>query len=135
MPAAISSDNIGKVLNLATYAPGVLGSNFQRVKLVGILDYRSVFSLIDPAAVHANVYPSLPSGVPNNYSKYSYAKFEYSNGKEFVLGIPWINQDTVEIVEQVKFTVEIFDEDITKFNAIRDALIQAGINNFVINTD
>lgn len=133
MPSSISSDNIDKVLSLTTYAPALLGSNFQRVKLLGILDYRSVYPWIDPAATHANVFPSLPPGTPNNHTKYSYAKFEFPNGKIVILGLPWINDSTVEVIEEVTFNVVIRGEDITKFQTIQDALLNAGINDFTIS--
>lgn len=129
----IDSDLINKVIAFSVYAPAILGTDFQRMRVLGILDYRSVFAYIDPAALHANVYPSLPPGVVNDFSKYSYLKVEFPNGQTTCLGIPWINEDTIEIIEDVTFVITVTGENISKYNAIRDALIGINVLNFKID--
>lgn len=128
----ITSALIGQTVDMSVYAPAILGSNFQNVKVLGILDYRSVFAFIDPVSLHANVYPSLPPGVPNDFSKYLYLKIEFSNGNTTCLGLPWINAGTIQVVTNFVFTVTVNGRNADDYNVIRDALIGNGITSFTI---
>lgn len=89
----------GKTLSFDVYPGTVIGSTFSNVKVLAILDRDTANIWIDTAAMHVNVYPMLPNGVPDDPSQYQYVKLQHPNGKISVVGIPWINESTIQVIE------------------------------------
>lgn len=86
----------------------VLGNGFKNAKLMAIIDADTARLFIDPAAMHANVYPFLPPGTPNNYKDYPYLKFKLASGGDLVLGLPWIKDETWQVTttRSMRLTIE-----------------------------
>lgn len=128
----LSLDLAESVVNFNTYAPDLLGNNFQRVQIKGFLDHKSAFQYIDVPAKHANVFPYLPPGTPNDFTKYLYVKVQFPNGKEDVLGVPWINQSTLQVVEETTFLITIRGKQPSDEAAIRTMLLANQHTDFTI---
>lgn len=132
--SGLSSDHIGKLLSFTVYPVAILGSSFSNVTVLGLLDAASAFQFIDPAAMHVNVYPTLPVGVTNRYDSYLYAKLKLANGAITCVGLPWIDNSTIVVHSNLAFDVRIEDVDAPDYETLRNALLANGFNNFVITT-
>lgn len=72
-------------------------TNFDNVTVVALLDADTARTLIDPYSLHANVYPNLKDkGCPDDPERYNYIKVKLSNGSFTAVGVPWINDTTIE---------------------------------------
>jgi len=111
------------------YPATILGSAFQNVTILGILDYQSALSLADIDSLHVNVFPFLPAGLDDNPDATEYLKIRTSSGIETVLGLNWIREETIVEVQSLKgvFIVDgINSMDVAK---IILAIQQNGYNN------
>lgn len=116
----------GAVYDLVTYAPNVLGT-FKGVRVFGIIDSQGAYAYIDPAARHASVYSSLPSGAAeNDFRSYYYVLLEYPNGTKTALGIPWIDGAQVTKIDYYSARVIIEDVGPDSLEQIRLALQSNG---------
>lgn len=88
----IPSNFLGTYVTFTVYPSSILGSNYQNVKLLAILDYQTAMSYADVASMHANVFPLIPQAEQplNDFTSYSYLKIEFSSGQIGIIGIPWI---------------------------------------------
>lgn len=81
----------------------------------------------DVYALHAQVYRLVPQGqIEDNPDAYYYLVVETQDKETRVVGIPWINKDTIRVFKQNKVTFSVVncaDEDI---QSIRDAIARHG---------
>lgn len=101
----------GTVVSFDTFAPAILGTEFKDCTVMCHLDAETVRLLgFDPAARHANIYPSLPTGqVPNDHTAYLYVKLRTINGATEYVGLPWIRKETVR-ARQVRTATLVFED-------------------------
>lgn len=72
-------------------------TKFENVTVVALLDADTARTLIDPYSLHANVYSNLADkGCPDDPERYNYLKVKLSNGSYTAVGVPWINDTTIE---------------------------------------
>lgn len=128
MPA-INNAMIGKIIGFQVYPSAILTDDFTDVKLIGIATHEGVSSWISPARMHANVYPTLPDGVPNDYRAYEYAIIRKQDDTVTALGLPWIKEDTVTVSDSVEIVVTIRDKSITDIPRLRQILTSNNFNN------
>ena len=126
------SNNIGDVVSFATWAPGILGSGFNRATVLSFLDADDVTRYFDPLSMHQAVYPSLPGGVPNDPHRYPYVKVKLSDGTITAVGLPWINASTVVIHNEVVVDFRVSNVVAADINRLRDALVAAGASSIEI---
>lgn len=120
---------VRQVYSFTLYPATVLPGDFTNVTVMAILDYASALQLADIPAIHPNVFPYLPSGTPNDPSQYDYVKVMLSSGVITVLGIPWINEATITLVQSLSATVTIEGVSNNDAPRILAALVQNGFNN------
>jgi hypothetical protein len=109
------------------YPVAVLGTAFKNVQILGTFGEKIAQSLgLDTRAMHAAVYPSLPSYTPNDPSKYLYVQLLLPNGETTIIGMAWIKADTVVTVNLGKFLIEIDNESASESQAIINALAANG---------
>lgn len=111
----------GNILSFEVYPAAVIGTRFDDVKVMGVFDSETARIWIDPEAMHANVYPTLPDGTSDDASQYQYVKLKHLNGNVSILGLPWIREDTIQISEKGTLTLKV--EDVGP--ADRDRIIKA----------
>lgn len=97
------------VVSFEVYPAAVLGNRFDNVKVEGVFGSKIAKNYIDPEAMHINVYPTLPNGVPDDPDMYDYVLLKHTNGSYSVLGIPWIREDTIEIYQKGTLTLKVDD--------------------------
>lgn len=119
---------LGNILTFEVYPKTIIGSRFEDVKVLAELDASTARSLgIDPVSMHINVYPFLPDTVENDAESYSYVKLKHPNGSISVIGVPWINPDTVRISQRGTLKITIEDVGVVERERTVQALSAIGI--------
>lgn len=123
---AITADMIGAYASFTIYPAAILGNAFNRVKILAIYSARIAQRFADVAALHANVYPTLPPGSGELYTDYSYVEVEMPSGQTAILGIPWIvtSTFTLHTNSQAQFVVSNINPGDVEI--IRQQIIAAG---------
>lgn len=118
----------GNVLSFELYPHSVIGSRFENVKVIGTF-YSSLARSrdFDPAAMHTNVYPFLPADVDDDYDSYLYAQFQHPNGSRSIIGIPWINPETITISQRGTLKITVEDVGVVERERAVQALAAVGI--------
>lgn len=98
---------IGLNYSFEVYPAAILGNDFKNVKLMAILDNDSANQIIQTKPMHVNVYPYLPSGTPNNPASYNYLKVLTASGQVTCIGIPWIKESSIAVIEYKKMLIEL----------------------------
>lgn len=121
---------IGRLYNLNTYAPSVIGTNFRKIKLVAILDYKKAIKEANIDLLARRVFPYLPAEnqTPSDHTQHTYYLFQdiLSDLRPIVLARPWIVTSTDNEVEQVtslRATININNTSDSKLLAIKRQLI------------
>jgi len=125
------TDHIGSAVRFDTAAPSVLGANRANVTVVAVLDLDTAMLLSDVRSKHAQVKNYLQS-LPQSAGSYSYVKLRYSHGDVEVLGVPWIKNDTIEVITNRKMVITIPSITDSTENLVKQALLQNGISDFKI---
>lgn len=124
--------DIGKTISFSVYAPAVLGNNFNKVTLLGILDYESAQSFINVATKSIEVYPSLPANTLKDYTKYRYLKVKMGDGKSTCVALEWINESTYTVHTGLDMTVTISNASALDAERVRAILAANGYTNLTI---
>lgn len=125
---------VGKTYNFGLYPSAILGGNYTGVEVLGIVKPTIAAKYADIVALHAQVFPYLPQGVDNNYSSYDYVLLKTATGDVTVIGVTWINADTVEEISSCNITVVLSGVTTSDITKISNALTINGFNNFTIKT-
>lgn len=125
--ATLNQLPIGSAISFETYAPTILGGSFTDAVVLAHLDADTVRQLgDDPYTKHANVFPSLPHGTPNNANQYQFVKLRLLSGQITYMGAPWINGATVTIRNRNRCLITVEDVSATDVNNIVLALSANG---------
>lgn len=125
-------------ISFNVYPAALLGNSFTRVKVLAVVDADTAKLLgIDPVALHAAIYPTLPlenKVIYKKYNDYKYIKVKLPNGTTTALGLPWINMSTVQVITTAtaRFTVTL--DNPTQVDAVVALLNANGYNNVVVET-
>lgn len=125
------ADYNGSTVRFNTLAPGVLGANRDNVTVVAVLDMDTAAVLADVRSKHAQVRNYIPN-LPQSAGSYSYVKLRYGNGDTEILGVPWIDADSIEVITSRKLVLTINDVSESTEQLVRQALLQNGISNFTL---
>ena len=128
--ASADQFDIGSVYTFTTHAPTVLGT-YSHVLIDGISDYQVARHFIDPAKLHVQIYNALPSSVPDDHRKYNYLLLTRSNGERTALGLPWIDENSIEAIQRQRIEVLIEDVGVEDVERVRKLLLANGytLNN------
>lgn len=97
MSVDINQINIGQKFSFEVYPSAVLGY-FRDVVLDSRLSADGARSFgVDVDALHANVYRTLPNGVPNDPNAYDYIRVRHANGTYSVVGVPYIRGESIQM--------------------------------------
>ncbi len=118
--------------NFEVFPIQILGNEFKNVTVLGVVHPSIAQNFLDLEASHVQIYPYLPSGTPDNARGYEYLMIRTVSGETTVLGLPWINAETITIVESGTLMVEIIDVTSQDIQRVSDALIANGFNAFNI---
>ncbi len=137
MPQASLADlPTGSVVSFETYAPAVLGTSYKNCKVMSHLSAEDARALgSDVVARHANIYPSLPVGTPNDPAAYMYVKVKLVSGKTDILGVMWIKKESITTRQPNRITVVLEDVGYDDVRNIQDILSAANYSNFILTID
>lgn len=125
----LDSSAINKTISFDTYAQHVIGVDFNRVKLVGLLDTDSARHYADVAGLSQAIYPTLPEGTPIEYRNYTWAKLQMGKGQFMVIALPWIKTSTVKIHTDISLELSITGIDSSDVTRILTILRSNGYTN------
>ncbi len=136
----IPSNFLGTFVSFTVYPSSILGSSYQNVKLLAILDYQTAMSFMDVASMHANVYPLIPQAdqPANDFTSYSYLKIQFASGQIGIIGIPWIvgwnTAANCGLTQTVNSTITAVINGVSAADipTIQQLLVMNGYNTFVI---
>lgn len=119
---------VGDVISFDVHVSGVLTQDYDNVTVKGLIPAESCDKYgYDVYALHAQIYRMIPQGtMEDNPDSYPYLLVKTLDEQWKVVGLPWINADTIRVHRQITavFTVpNIAQEDI---NLIRDVINRYG---------
>ncbi len=121
--STIHDIQIGQRFSFEVYATAILGNGFKDVVLEAIFGSRQALQLgEDIVSLHRNVYTSLPPGVPNDPTQYSYIRVQMPSGDLQTIGIPWIRPDSIILASSAKLTLSFLDTSPIDRDRIMQAL-------------
>lgn len=115
---------LGSTVSFKIYPSAIIDTVFSGCIMSAVYDYETANKFIDVHGIHLNVYPTLPSGTPNDPSQYDYVKVDLVSGQYEILGVPWIDESSIEVYERgkIKFTIEdMLYEDLNKISTLLSA--------------
>jgi hypothetical protein len=120
---------IRQVYDFDVYASALLGTNFNNVTILAIMDRSTAEREIDVQAMHAQIYPLLPANTaPNDPDGYDYVKIKTVSGETTILGLPWIKTDTIALVEARTIVATFGNAKASDVARIRDMCSQNGFS-------
>ena len=126
--------NIGKVYSFNTKSPVFLGASIERAKLKSIVDADTARRFAPIDQLHAQIYPTLPTGTPNDVNASTYYIFEGMNKSTIVFSEDWIVESSIEVIEHIEIVVTIPRASLSDIQKVRTALSAANIKDFAITT-
>lgn len=126
--ASVNSLKLGETVSFDVYPAAILGTAFKRVKVMGVMDMESAKHLIDPIALHINVYPTLPAGTVDNPAQYYYVKVKLSNGQVTCVGLPWIREESIVVHQSTTLNLTIENVGVDDISRVVKALASNGYN-------
>lgn len=128
----LTSNDIGRRMNLSLYNNSILQNTYQNVKLVDVLSFRTASKEADVTSLHLALYPSLPTGVPRDPVSLKYLSFETPSGGIVVLAADWINPESIQLLEGSKATITLNSITPEQLQIIRNFLLAQNIGEFFI---
>ncbi len=122
----VNDITLSSTVSFDLYPAAILGSSYQYAKVLAIIDADTARFWVDPIAMHANVYPTLPGSTPNSPSEYYWLKLKLADGTITAIGIPWIKEETYvqHTTSTIRLTIENVEPD--QRNQIVEALAANG---------
>lgn len=122
---------VGKAYSFSVHPSNIIENVFDQAVCLATYsaDIASIF--LDLEAIHAQVYPYLPSGTPDSPLEYNYVQFQLPDGSKKILGIPWINIDTITVSDVVMLTIKVRGVTANDINEVR-AILQQKYNDIEI---
>lgn len=123
----IMDKGLGARVRFSTY--GNIGDvNTFEGEIVNIFAGKAHDASTTALAQHANIYPSLPKAVkditPNDYRQYNFFTILKDDGGQVDIGIPWVNEATVESVVARKCSIVLNNFTDSDGEAVRKILTQ-----------
>lgn len=129
--------DIGDTVSFDLHVSSVLPQDYSLVKIEGVIPANLCDKFgTDVYALHAQIYRLVPEGtMDNNPESYSYLLVKTQDKEYRVIGLPWINADTIKVYKQNKVTFGIIncaEEDIA---LIRNAIARRGYHVTITRED
>lgn len=124
----------GQKLKLSIYGQINAVKNFQGT-VAGLVLGSYVPQTADPSINHANIYPTLPAerkeAFQDIYTSYQYIQLIQEDDSVVYIGLPWINDATIESLEDVICDIRLVNFDASRRDELALKLAQW---NFEVKT-
>lgn len=131
----VKYDDIGKTVAFDVYPTATIGTLFNRVKLVAILDYEAANQYINVPVLSANVHATLPAGTPKDYTKYLFLKVVLPDSTVTAVAVQWIDMTTYRIYDSVSINFTIDNVSGADVERVRKILASNGYTAVNFNID
>lgn len=118
---------LNRTYNFSLYPNSVIGSSFNNLKVLAILDYNNAIKYSNIELINRQIKPYLPPGTPTNHFNYTYYLFNYKD-KDLVIAEEWIIPSSIEEVTTTSVTIRLNNISTYQYNLIRDQLRLLGIS-------
>lgn len=128
---------LGDVVSFEVYPSAILGSGFNRVKILSVLSPNDAAKEADVIVKHTQVLAYLEPAdkvLYATYKDYNYLKLLLPNKTTTVIGIPWIKKDTVIKVDSTMGRYDITVDDPTQLDEILAILKARGFTRILFST-
>lgn len=128
---------LGDVISFEVYPSAILGSGFNRVKLLSVLSPNDAAKEADIIVKHTQVLAYLEPQdkvLYATYKDYNYLKVLLPNNTTTVIGIPWIKQNTIQKVVSTMGRYDITVDSPTQLDEILAILKARGFNRITFST-
>lgn len=126
MPQTPITPTINNYYSFSVYANSVIGSSFNSVKLVSIMDYYTAIKFSNIELTQKQISPYLPQGTLTDNKKYTYYVF-LDKDKTIVVADTWIIPNSLVLSDSSIYTLTLNNVSTTKLNIIKDQLRLLGI--------
>lgn len=119
---------IDSIVSFNLYPVAVLGASVSGAKVIApAMDAALATRLgVDVQAIHANVYPTLPTSTPNDPTKYPWVGLQLANGQTMFIGLPYIVDSTLVVASASSIQFTVASVQPADQNTILQALAAAG---------
>ena len=118
---------IGNKYNFTTKSTTVLSQTYKNMEVIALLKFNVALKFEDVVTLYENINTELNTKVGDPQTA-TYVLFKNSNGDEIVLSLDWINMDSIELVESVKYNVTIGNITSEDIPIIKNVLTSMGYN-------
>ena len=125
---------INSIISFSVYPVAIIGTKYQRVKLVGMLDFESASMYKDIRPIHANIFSTLPAGTVDDPTNCMYWKVIMANGAVDIVGDPWIDPTTIVLETNADYTFSFTNMSPNDRNLAINALSAVGITPTAVTT-
>jgi hypothetical protein len=112
--------------SFSVYPTAVLGTGFENVTVLAILDQETANAFTETRSKHIQVYPYLPAGTPNDPAAYNYLRVRRASGEIEIIGQAWIIPESVVLVNLQTITVRIANMAMDDVPKLREILAANG---------
>jgi len=116
---------IGNKYNFTTKSTTVLSQTYKNMEVIALLKFNVALKFEDVVTLYENINTELNTTVGDPQTA-TYVLFKNSNGDEIVLSLDWINMDSIELVESVKYNVTIGNITSNDIPIIKNVLTSMG---------
>ncbi|QNR51898.1 hypothetical protein Xoosp14_207 [Xanthomonas phage Xoo-sp14] len=105
---------LNSTVSFELYPSYIIGTGYNFAKVLAHLDADTARALgVDTASKHANVYPTLPSDVPNRPNAYPWVKLRLQSGETVIIGAAWVKENTIKILnaKRVRWETDVSSDD------------------------
>ncbi len=118
--ADINTLKSGQVVSFKLHTK-LISDIFTNVKVLGAVGFDLANNIEDVAAIHANIYSTLPEGTPESPEDYDYLIVETIDGQRKAVGGPWI-KDPITVVDSATIRVTLNNATTSDVEKVRNAL-------------
>lgn len=116
------------------YPSPILGTGFSNCTVLSIMDHDSAALQVDTIALHAQVYPYLPIGTPDDPTLFTYLKIRLPSGDTTILGSSWVNMATVQEITRTTIVATIKNVTPNDLDTVRRVLLANGFEHIELTT-
>lgn len=125
---------IGKTYSFDTYAPEVLTTRINNVKIIAVMSAQEALQTGYPILEqHERVRPHLGPNAIKDPLTMTYVKFRAYSGKETVYSTSWINMDTLVETDAKQIVITVNQVGFEDQETLRRMLIASGYPDFSMN--
>lgn len=121
--------------SFSVYPSALFGTDFGQCRVLSVMDADTAQrSGLDIVAKHVQVKPSIPDsvGMPNDPFAYDYIQILTPSNTRVILGIPWIDESTIQVVTSQTATAVISGITAADLPIIKQALAMNNYNNVTL---